>query len=178
MTAVASKTFTMGISEIKLGDIAQDGGMGQILAALGLTEEDSCEITFGEISEEDVNVEELDDPFEILKTAGKTTFAFNIVNPTVEGMALVMGGTGTAVDGGADTYEAPISLPTIEKSLQITPRKGFKFEAPRCSINATLTGGYGRKKKLMLRVAGTVLAPTKVNTGKFKLTRLVASQQN
>ena len=30
----------------------------------------------------------------------------------------------------------------------------------------------------MLRVAGTVLAPTKVNTGKFKLTRLVASNQN
>ena len=174
-TATATKTFTMGISEIKIGDIANDGGMGTTLAALGLTEEDSCEITFGEITEEDVNVEEMDDPFEILRTAGKTTFAFNIVNPDVSGMQLTMGGTGTPVEGGADTYEAPITLPTVEKSLQITPKKGFKFEAPRVSINATLTGGYGRKKKLMLRVSGTVLAPTKANTGKFKLTRVVPS---
>ena len=43
--AEAKKTYTIGLSKIEVGAIAEDGGMGDTLAVLGYTYQDTCTMT-------------------------------------------------------------------------------------------------------------------------------------
>ena len=41
----AKKTYTIGLSKIEVGAIAEDGGMGETLDVLGYTYQDTCRKT-------------------------------------------------------------------------------------------------------------------------------------
>ena len=41
----AKKTYTIGLSKIEVGAIAEDGGMGETLDVLGYTYQDTCTMT-------------------------------------------------------------------------------------------------------------------------------------
>lgn len=151
-----------GIKSIKLGAIAVDGGMGTSLASLGYTEEDSAKINFEDAEKKEYFAEEVDTAwFQTLK-AGKKTFEFTIANPDAATLVAVFGGTKTGT-GSTTVYSAPAVMPTIEQSLEITPKIGLGFKFPRVLVSAKLTDSIGRNALLGVVVTCEVLQPTKAN---------------
>ena len=138
----AKKTYTIGLSKIEVGAIAEDGGMGETLDVLGYTYQDTCTMTQEDPETTDHYAEEVDDPVISISRGGKTNFNFSIMNPSVTVLADLLGGVGTPGTGSTpDKWEAPDKIPVVEKSVRITPEQGLKFEIPRMKlvskINAT-----------------------------------------
>ena len=163
---MAKETITMGLSKIEVGPLAVDGGVSTSFAALGYTDPDSCEITVDDPEETEVTAEEVDDPIYVMRKAGKTSIAFNVLNPSADVLKKVCGGTVT--EGG--DYELPEKLPTIEMSVKITPTVGFVATFARVSIVGKLSGKYAKSEPLKLAVTGTVLNPTKTGVAKATFT--------
>lgn len=166
-----TKTFTLGLSKIEIGDIATDGGMGSTLAEMGYTREGSCSLTQEDPEITDYFAEEVDTPVITIAKEGKFTFAWSIMNPSVSVLADLMGGTATAE---TDTWEAPSGAVTIEKSVKITPKQGFIFDIPRMSIVAKWNAPLSKTDIVAIECTGTVLEPTKSGVAKLKATRITA----
>lgn len=171
------KVFTLGLSKIEMGDIANDGGMGSSLSQLGYTNQDSAQLTMEVPQATEFFAEEVDDPVLVSKKAGAITIAFDLMNPAPETLALVLGGTAGKSDQQLtdnDQWEAPSSVGDIEQSLKVTPKQGYVFEIPRASISANLTGNFASGSLMLLHIEAKVLTPTKSGVSKLKLTQLSA----
>lgn len=83
----AKKTYTIGLSKIEVGAIAEDGGMGETLDVLGYTYQDTCTMTQEDPETTDHYAEEVDDPVISISRGGKTNFNFSIMNPSVTVLA-------------------------------------------------------------------------------------------
>jgi hypothetical protein len=158
--------YTIGLSSIEVGAIEDDGGMGTILSALGLTFQDTCKLQQDDPETTDFYAEEVDNPVFSMSRAGKTTFTFSIMNPELATLQSMLGGT---ISGSGDTAKwlAPDTLPIIEQSVKITPQQGLVFEIPRMKIVAKINGEFSKKGLLLIEVTGTVLQPEKTGTKKF-----------
>lgn len=165
------KIYTLGLSQILIGDIAQDGGMGQSLTQFGYTKADSCTFEQDDPEVTDFNAEEVDDPVISIAKAGKINFNFELMNPDVAVMVELFGGT---KDESNNTWSAPEKMPTIEKSVTIIPDQGFKFMIPRMKIVAKIVGGFSNTGMMTISVAGTVLQPTKAGVSKLTLAELTS----
>jgi hypothetical protein len=168
--------YTIGLSKIEVGNIAGDGGMGNALAQLGYTNKDSCSLTQEDPEKTDFFAEEVDDAVVSISRGGKTTFNFAVMSPDVNVLASLLGGTVVAGGGGdPDVWNAPDSIPVIEKSVRITPNQGLVFEIPRMNIVAKINGQFSKSNVFVVEVTGTVLQPTKANTSKMKAYKLPAA---
>ena len=165
--AEAKKTYTLGLSKIEVGAVNVDGGMGLTLAALGYTYQDTCKMVQEKPEVTEHFAEEVDDPVISISRGGKTTFNFSIMNPTVEVLKDLLGGT---ADTSTNKWEAPDTLPTVEKSVRITPKQGLKFEIPRLRITATINADFSKKGILLIECEGTVMQPEKPGTKKMTAT--------
>ena len=92
--------------------------------------------------------------FQIITKAGKTTFAFSIMNPDLACLKRLFGG-----EIAADIYAYPDATADVEESLIIVPRKGLKFQVPRAKIKAKFNGEFSKKGLLLLEVTATVQKP-------------------
>lgn len=149
----------LGVGSIGIGDIASDGGAATTFNPLGVTYKDTAELN--QESGEDITheCEELDDPIEVIPTKGKTTIKWAIVDFTPETLVKVLGG---AVVGTAPkTWEAPDNASTIEKSVQITDKRGSKITFPRVSLKANINYKLAKNGIAQVQITGTVLQPTK-----------------
>lgn len=171
---MAKKIYTLGLSQIEAGAIAADGGMGTTLATLGYTYQDTCKMTQEDPETTDHYAEEVDDPVVSISRGGKTNFAFSIMDPSVTVLANLLGGKATEGNGSTtqDKWEAPDSIPTVEKSIRITPQQGLKFEIPRMKLVSKINAEFSKKGILLIEVAGTVMQPTKSGTAKMTATLL------
>lgn len=172
------KVFTLGLSKIEMGAIAQDGGMGATLAQLGYTNQNSAQLTMEIPTATEFFAEEVDDPVLVSKKAGAITFAFDIMNPAPETLEQLMGGTAGKSDDSLtdkDQWEAPDSVSDVELSLKITPKQGYCFAVPRASISANLTGNFAASSLMLLHVEAKVMTPTKTGTKKMTLTKVAAA---
>jgi hypothetical protein len=158
--------YTIGLSSIKVGDIAEDGDMGESLAVLGQTYQDTCKFGQDDPETTDFYAEEVDDPVFSMSKAGKTTFTFSIMNPELVTLQSLLGGTITG-SGDSAKWGAPDTMPIIEKSVKITPQQGLAFDIPRMKIVAKINGEFSKKGLLLIEVTGTALQPTKPGTKKF-----------
>jgi len=156
--------ITIGLASVQVADILGDGGTGTTFAALGYTYENTCKFTEADPEETSFYVEEVDDPVETSTKAGDIKLNFSIANPDVDTLVSVFGGKKT----GGNTWEAPASKATIEKSIKITPKKGLIFTVCRANMVAKLNADFSRKGLFLIEIACTVLAPTK--TAEPKLT--------
>jgi hypothetical protein len=152
--------YTIGLSSIKVGDIASDGDMGDTLAILGQTYQDTCKFTQDDPEVTDFYAEELDAPVFSMVKAGKSTFTFSIMNPELTTLKAMLGGT-IKGDGDSAKWGAPSKMPIIEKSVMITPIQGIAFDIPRMKIVAKINGEFSKKGLLFIEVTGTALQPTK-----------------
>ena len=168
----AKKTYTIGLSKIEVGAIAEDGGMGETLDVLGYTYQDTCTMT-----QEDP---ETTDHYPVISISrgGKTNFNFSIMNPSVTVLADLLGGVGTPGTGSTpDKWEAPDKIPVVEKSVRITPEQGLKFEIPRMKLVSKINATFSKSGILLIEVAGTVMQPTKTGTKKMTATLMTADAQ-
>ncbi|MCL1932767.1 MAG: hypothetical protein FWF53_02995 [Candidatus Azobacteroides sp.] len=169
-----SNVYTLGLSKIEIGEPAADGGMGTTLEQLGYTYKDSCTLKQEDPETTDFFAEEVDDPVITFRRAGKITFSFSIMNPDFDVFQKMAGGTVTG-SGANAKWEAPDSLPFIEKSVKITPQQGLIFEVPRMSINAKINGSFSKTNLFLLDIVGTVLIPNKAGTKKMSATKIAAA---
>ena len=175
---MAKKVFTLGLSKIEVGDIAQDGGMGQTLASLGYTYQDTAQLVTNDPTTTDFYAEEVDDPVVSIARAGLININWSLMNPSPDDMVTLFGGTAsksvqTLTDN--DVWEAPDTLPTIEKSVKVTPLQGLAFSVPRMRLQAKLNGNFSKSAMLLVEITGTVLAPTKSGEKKLKAQLVAAS---
>lgn len=174
-----SKTVTLGLASIKMGAIAGDGGMGTSLSTLGDTYQDSCTLETDDPNVTDFNVEEYDLPLDSISTPGSIFLNFQIPNPSIDALVSLFGGTKKNIAGEEEdpvfVYEAPASITASEKSIEITPRKGFKMSIVRALVNAKIEGGFGKNQLLLITVRAQILQPTKANIGPFTLAPLTVA---
>lgn len=152
----------VGLTSLKIGAIAADGGMGTTLAAVGKTFKDSCQITEedGELTE--WYSEEDDDPLYSKQAKGKFSIAFQIMDADADALLALKGGT---VSGTAPkVWSAPTTAPNIEKSIEITLTTGQKVQIVRGRIVAKLSGTVGKSGIVLVDVTITALTPTKAAT--------------
>lgn len=163
--------YTLGLSKIEVGDMATDGGMGATLVTLGYTYQDTCTMSQDDPETTEHYAEEVDDPVVVLSRAGKTNFNFSIMDADLTTLAALLGGK---VTGTGDTakWEAPDKLPTIEKSVRITPEQGLKFEVPRMKLTSKINATFSKSGIMLIDVVGTVMQPTKANTPKMTATKI------
>jgi hypothetical protein len=170
--------YTIGLSKIEIGDIANDGGMGKNLEILGETLEDTVKFEQEDPETTDFFCEEKDDPVLSISKAGKSTFTFSLMNPSLEVLQTLIGGKitpATTDENGNDVPEKwspPSNMPIIEKSVKITPRQGLVFEIPRLKIIAKINGEFSKKGLLLVEVNGTALQPTKAGVEKYDAYRV------
>lgn len=170
---MAKKIYTLGLSKIEVGAIAADGGMGTTLDTLGYTYQDTCKMTQEDPETTDHYAEEVDDPVVSTSRGGKTNFNFSLMNPSVVVMADLLGGKATEGTGSTqDKWEAPDKIPTVEKSVRITPEQGLKFEIPRMKLVSKINADFSKKGILLIEIAGQVMQPSKAGTAKMSATAL------
>ena len=148
---MATKTYTMGVSQILFGAIAQDGGMSQNLAAVGYTNQDSCSITMDDPDVTEFYAEEVDMPVITKSKKGKVNVALSIMNPSVETLAMFLGGT---ADTSNETWTNGTTYENIELSMRIIPDQGFIFDMPRVKIDAKINGELNNSSLMTLDITG------------------------
>ena len=139
---MAKHVYTLGLSEIKMGAIAGDGGMGSSLASLGYTYQDTAQMITEDAAVTDFYAEEVDDPVVSIGRAGKIQFKWSLMNPSPDDLETLIGGTASKSDNQLtdnDVWSAPDSHTVIEKSLEITPKQGLKFSVPAPRLKPSLT---------------------------------------
>jgi len=156
--------YTIGISTIKLGNVAVDGGPGTSLATLGYTYEDSCKLNQDDPEVTSFFAEEVEDAVYKKEKKGAITLTFQIMNPDTATLIALFGGTATG-SSPAKTWNMPDTTPTIEQTVEITPQDGMKMVIPRGSVSAKLNGEFSRKQLFLIDVTITALKPTKTGVG-------------
>lgn len=155
----------LGLVSIKVGDVANDGGMGTSLAAVGDTVEDSCVFASDDATSTEINTEESDDPIEIISKAGKKTLTWETYNVDGAMMARLFGGTARSV--GAILTKGAITA-------------GSAYTAGTYTA-VPLTGGSGTGAKATIVVTGggvsavTITDPGAGYTAGDSLTALAAN---
>lgn len=167
---MATKTYTMGVSQILFGAIAQDGGMSQSLAAVGYTSQDSCSITMDDPDVTEFYAEEVDMPVITKSKKGKVNVALSIMNPSVETLAMFLGGT---ADTSNETWTNGTTYENIELSMRIIPDQGFVFDMPRVKIDAKINGELNNSSLMTLDITGVLLQPEKEGEGNLILRKEV-----
>ncbi|MDR7818705.1 hypothetical protein RIU47_08815 [Riemerella anatipestifer] len=163
-----SNKVNIGLASIKIGEIASDGGMGTSLEQIGVTNQGSCKINFEDAEKKEFFVEEYDDPFHVEYTQGKINIQYQIANPDIDTIVKVFGGSKSG-SGPSEVYKAPNQSVTIERSMEMTPKKGLGFKFPRVSITAKFTPDIGKENLLMLDITASVLRPTKDGEPRFSM---------
>jgi hypothetical protein len=160
-----ASVVTLGLSKIEVGTIAADGGMGTTLAQLGYTYKDTAQMQQEDGTTTDFTVEELDTPIESITEAGKLTFNFSIADADLTTFAALFGGTATST-----SWSMPDTVPDVEMSVKITPKKGLIFSIPRAKVTAKLNGSFSKTNLFLVEVSCVVLQPKKAATSRVTFT--------
>jgi hypothetical protein len=150
---------SIGLVSIKIGDIENDGGMGQTLAALGVTYQDTAELVQDTPEITNIFSEENDDPEEVIESKSPTRVKWSIMNFDPDELAKVLGGT-----SGANGWEAPVAKDPIEQSIEILTKTDVLIQIPRAKITAKLNMQFRKKGVTLVDIEAVVLVPTKANT--------------
>jgi hypothetical protein len=161
--------YSIGLTSIKIGAIAGDGGMGTSLTTVGSTVADTCILASEEGQTTDFLIEEQDDPvYSITSQKGKITLAWSCYDVDPDTLVLFFGGT--KVTGPPEGWEAPDTIAEVEKSIEVVPKNGGKIEIVRAKIAAKFNWSLQKSKLAQIDLVATVLAPTKAATPPMTIT--------
>jgi hypothetical protein len=161
--------YSIGLTSLKLGAIAGDGGMGTTLVALGNTVADSCVLATEEGQTQEFKIEEQDDPVMTVQSEkGKTTLTWSSYDVDADILLKLFGGSVAA--GPPKVWSAPDSVPILEQSIEIVPKSGGKIEIVRAQVIAKLQWNLNKTRLAQIDIVATVLAPTKAATPSMKIT--------
>jgi hypothetical protein len=164
-----SEKRSIGLVSIEIGDPAEDGGMAADLdlAVLGVTFQDSCELSQDEPEIVEINSEENDEPEEIIAGKTKKTLKWSIINVAPAALVKVLGGTVTGA-GETEAWESPRTTVIIEKSIRIKTKTLETIDIVRARIVAKLNWKFSKKDVNKVDITAYVLVPLKANTPPIK----------
>jgi hypothetical protein len=150
------------INAIKVGDIAPDGGVATVFAALGRTRKDTLTFNVTQPTKQKIFVEEQKSPIlNVTTEEGTMNMQWKLTDWDADLLVSLWGGS--VVNG---QWQEPDVQPVIEKSLRIEPRTGKPFIFPRCEITAQIE--YDTTGKLFqIIVTAEKLQPDKAGTPAF-----------
>lgn len=150
-----------GITSIKLGNIAADGGMAadEDLIEIGTTAKGSVNMTTSDPTFNDILIEEQTQPFDTVVTDGTTQITWSTYNLDPTNLQRLFGGT---VVG--NVWKAPSSYINIEKSIRITTKNAGVVNVIRALITSRLNLNLTTDRIGQIDITAKVLAPNKADT--------------
>lgn len=166
---------TLGLSAI-LGNSTELGSAANAFktdgySRFGLTYQDTANMSQEDGESTEFFAEEEDDAIDEITKQGKTTFNFSIMDPTLETIARLFGGT-----VASDVYSYPDAVAVKEESVIIVPKKGLAFHVTRGRIKAKFNGEFSKKGLLLLEVSVTVMKPNTAGVKKIYIKKLTAEE--
>lgn len=135
---------SIGLSSIRMGNIASDGGMGSALTQIGATVSDTAALTTAEGTKTDFTIEEADVPYYSIESApGTKTLAWSTYDVDLDTLARFWGNAVSATANGISTLGS------------LTPGSGY---INGTYYNVPLTGGTGSGARATIVVAGGVVS--------------------
>lgn len=168
-----SEIRSIGLKYIKIGDPAEDGGMGTSLAALGVTYRDTADLVQGDPEISEIFSEENDDPEEVIESKASKSVKWSIMNFDPDEMVKVLGGTSS---NGA--WHSPTIMDPIEKSIEILSKKDVRIQIPRAKIMAKLNMQFRKKGVALIDIEAKILTPEKANTAPIVIEKLAESPES
>lgn len=160
-----------GLKQLRMGNVAVDGGMGTALTVLSKTVVDTAIFTNEAPTETDFNVEEQDDPILTTSIQGKKTISWSTYDVTPATLVRVFGGT-LSVDGsGNDVYEGPINTPPIYQSLELITLDDDIVTFVNVKVMAVIEWNFQKSKLAQVNLTGTIMKPEKAGVGPWKLVK-------
>jgi hypothetical protein len=156
-----SEIRSYGIKSLMVGDIPDDATMGTVLAALGLTYQDSASLKEADPAVTDIFSEEEDFAVESFQQTGQYLLSWSIMDYTPATLLVIKGGAVTTVNGN-DTWSAPNAAPNIEKCIQIITKKNLLIEIPRVQLRAVINMAMKKKGIDLLDIKAPIMQPNNV----------------
>jgi hypothetical protein len=164
-------TTSIGLAQLRMGAVANDGGMGTALTVLSSTVVDTAVLTNEAPTETDFPIEEQDDPIYSTSVAGKRTIAWSTYDVTPDALVRVLGGTVTVDGSGNNVYNAPINTPQLYVSIELTTLEGDVVRLVKVKINSVIEWNFQKSKLAQVNITGTILKPDKANTPPLTITK-------
>lgn len=164
-----SELRSIGLKYIKIGPPAGDGGMSTTLEALGVTYQDTAELTTGDPELTEIFSEENEDPEEIIETKGTKGIKWSIINFDPDVLVKVLGGTNNTGE-----WEASRTYTPIEMSVEALSANDVRYQAARCKIIAKINAQFRKKGVALVDIEAKILIPTKAGEPPLKIKKIVA----
>lgn len=152
-----------GLKQILMGELASDGGFAPSLAGVSYAIIDTPVIQTEEGEKTDWNIEQSDDPYFSRTTPGVTTLTASFYGvEDIDTLVRFFGGTkNVGASGQADSWDAPASFPTIERSFILEHQSGGHIKIARASVAARLVWNFQKNNLPQFDITATILTPTK-----------------
>lgn len=154
---------TLGLLKIEISDIAVDGGLGTVFAAIGKTYKDTADMQGADPEVFEHYSEESDDPEEVVITKGKITVKWSNFDSSADTLVKALGGEATGI-APADVWSAPDTAANIERSIKITPKAGKVINIVRAKLVGKINYKLSKNGIFMVDITATILTPTKAAT--------------
>lgn len=152
--------ISLGLSEIQVGKIANDGGLATSFTKIGKTYQNTCKISqdSADVTE---HYEEGQSAPEVRKKKRKVpVLTFSIMDPDPAFLASYLGGT-VSGEGDAAEWSWGDTDEDIEASIRVIPETGLVFTIPRGDIEAQLNVDASSQGITLVDFTVTPLKPTK-----------------
>lgn len=166
--------ISLGLSEVQVGQITQDGGEATSYSKIGKTYQNTCKLT-QESADITEHFEEGQSAPEVRKKRKKVpVLEFSIMDPDPTFLKSYLGGTtsGTGDDmewSWSDTDEE------IEASIRVVPEVGLCYTIPRGDIEATLNADMSSQGINLVDFRVTPLKPKKAGVPAIKARKKTAT---
>lgn len=163
--------YKLGLVNIKMGNVAGDGGMGTVLTPVGDTVAGTAVLTTEEAQTQDFKIEESDSPVKSIKTEADTmTLAWSTYASDADTLVKMFGGTKVpAASGAGEIWNAPDAIPEIEQSIELQWKDGGKVRIPRAMVTASLNLSFKRDALSQIDITAKVLQPTKAGVARLSI---------
>lgn len=166
--------ISLGLTEIQVGAISEDGGEAKTYKKIGKTYQNTCKLV-QESADVTEHYEEGQSAPEVRKRKKKVPIlTFSIMDPDVEFLKAYLGGT---VAGDADEAEWSWSDTdeNIEASIRAVPEVGLVYTIPRADIEAVLNAEMSSQGINLVDFTVTPLKPKKSGVATIKAKKKTSS---
>ena len=166
--------ISLGLTEIQVGAISEDGGEAKTYKKIGKTYQNTCKLV-QESADVTEHYEYVQSAPEVRKIKKKVPIlTFSIMDPDVEFLKAYLGGT---VAGDADEAEWSWSDTdeNIEASIRAVPEVGLVYTIPRADIEAVLNAEMSSQGINLVDFTVTPLKPKKSVVATIKAKKKTSS---
>ena len=157
-----------GFLSFLIGPIANDGGMGTVLTAIGSTVKGSFKYATTDAVKKDFFIEESTAPFDSsTTTVPNLEGSFEVYDMDPDTIVKLYQGTVASVGTGANktkTFTPATNYQSIEVSAKVTSLNGNILSMVRLQFDTTFNFDFNDDELSKMTIKAKTLAPNKVNT--------------